>query len=87
MRLDGRAADLDGGPNFSDSVAEHADAGVHELLENADSMLLGADAYRLLSAYWPTEASADQAISPKLNALHDAADRSIGPVRARPGRS
>jgi dihydrofolate reductase len=69
VTLDGYAAGLDGGLEFFDSVAEEADADNLELLENVDTMLLGAETYRLFAGFWPTEASAGQPIAPKLNAL------------------
>jgi dihydrofolate reductase len=69
VTLDGYAADINGGLEFFDTIAEHADADNLELLENVDTMLLGADTYRLFVGFWPTEAAAGEAIAPKLNAL------------------
>lgn len=68
VTLDGYAAGPDGGLDFFESVGEHPDDNL-ELLESIDTMLLGAETYRLFAAYWPTEASADQPIAPKLNSL------------------
>lgn len=69
VTLDGYAAGPDGGLEFFDSIAEQADADNLELLDNVDTMLLGAATYRLFVAYWPTEASAGEPIAAKLNAL------------------
>lgn len=70
VTLDGYAAGPDGGLEFFDTIAEQADTDNLELLENVDTMLLGAATYRLFVAFWPTEASAGEAIAAKLNALH-----------------
>jgi dihydrofolate reductase len=69
VTLDGYAAGIDGGLEFSASIAEHPDTDNLELLDNIDTMLLGAETYRLFASFWPTEASADQPIAAKLNAL------------------
>ena len=72
VTLDGYAAGPDGGLEFFDSVADDggaADDDNLQLLESVDTMLLGAETYRLFASYWPTDASADQPIAPKLNAL------------------
>jgi len=72
VTLDGYAAGPDGGLEFFDSVADDggaADDDNLQLLESIDTMLLGAETYRLFASYWPTDASADQPIAPKLNAL------------------
>lgn len=70
VTLDGYAAGLDGGLEFFDSIAEHTDDDNLELLENVDTMVLGAATYRLFVGFWPTDASDGEAIAPKLNALH-----------------
>ena len=69
VTLDGYAAGPDGGLEFFDSIAEHVDADNLELLDNVDTMLLGSATYRLFVAFWPTDASADEPIAEKLNAL------------------
>jgi dihydrofolate reductase len=69
VTLDGYAADPDGGLEFFDTIAGHADDDNLALLENVDTMLLGAATYRLFVGFWPTEASAGEAIAPTLNAL------------------
>lgn len=69
VTLDGYAAGPDGGLEFFDSIAAHPDDDNLKLLESIDTMLLGAETYRLFAAYWPTEASADQPVAPKLNSL------------------
>jgi dihydrofolate reductase len=69
VTLDGYAAGPDGGLEFFDSIADHPDSDNLELLDNVDTMLLGAETYRLFASFWPTEASAGELIAEKLNAL------------------
>jgi dihydrofolate reductase len=70
VTLDGYAAGPDGGLEFFDTIAEHADDDNFALLEHVDTMLLGAETYRLFVSFWPTEASAGEPIAARLNALH-----------------
>ena len=70
VTLDGYAAGPDGGLEFFDKIAGQADDDNLALLESVDTMLLGAETYRLFVTFWPTDASADEVIAPKLNALH-----------------
>jgi dihydrofolate reductase len=69
VTLDGYAAGPDGGLEFFDAIAAHPDDDNLELLEGIDTMLLGAQTYREWVSFWPTEASADEPIAAKLNAL------------------
>lgn len=69
VTLDGYAAGPDGGLEFFDAISSHPDTDNLELLESVDTMLLGAETYRLFAGFWPTEASADEPIAAKLNAL------------------
>jgi dihydrofolate reductase len=69
VTLDGYAAGPDGGLEFFDAISAHPDTDNLELLESVDTMLLGAETYRLFVGFWPTEASADDPIAEKLNAL------------------
>jgi dihydrofolate reductase len=69
VTLDGYAAGPDGGLEFFDTIAEQTDVDNLALLENVDTMLLGAETYRLFAAFWPTEAAAEEVIAPKLNEL------------------
>ena len=69
VTLDLYAADSDGGLDFSGTIAEEADVDNLALLETVDTMLLGAETYRLFAAFWPTEAATGDPIAPKLNAL------------------
>ena len=69
VTLDGYAAGPDGGLEFFDKIAGQADDDNLALLESVDTMLLGAETYRLFVTFWPTEASADEPIAEKLNAL------------------
>jgi dihydrofolate reductase len=69
VTLDGYAAGPDGGLEFFDAISAHPDNDNLELLESVDTMLLGAETYRLFAQFWPTEASAEEPIAEKLNAL------------------
>ncbi|MGW6197818.1 dihydrofolate reductase family protein [Kribbella sp. NPDC055110] len=69
VTLDGYAAGPDGGLEFFDAISAHPDNDNLALLESVDTMLLGAETYRLFAQFWPTEASADEPIAEKLNAL------------------
>ena len=69
VTLDGYAAGPDGGLEFFDAIGSHPDYDNLELLESVDTMLLGAETYRLFAGFWPTEASADEPIAERLNAL------------------
>ncbi|MFC6163001.1 dihydrofolate reductase family protein [Kribbella jiaozuonensis] len=71
VTLDGYAAGPDGGLEFFDSIADGGDADDDnlQLLESIDTMLLGAETYKLFASYWPTDAAADQPVAPKLNSL------------------
>ena len=69
VTLDGYAAGPDGGLEFFDAISAQPDNDNLELLESVDTMLLGAETYRLFAAFWPTEASAEEPIAEKLNAL------------------
>ncbi|WP_460665050.1 dihydrofolate reductase family protein [Kribbella swartbergensis] len=69
VTLDGYAADPDGGLEFFETIGDDVDADNLALLDGIDTMLLGAETYRLFAAFWPTEASADEVLAPKLNAL------------------
>ncbi len=69
VTLDGYAAEPDGGLEFSGTVSEQADVDNLALLDTVDTMLLGAETYRLFVGFWPTEAAADDPIAPKLNSL------------------
>jgi dihydrofolate reductase len=69
VTLDGYAAGPDGGLEFFDSIGMQPDDDNLELLDSIDTMLLGAETYRLFAGFWPTEASAGEPIAAKLNAL------------------
>ena len=70
VTLDGYAAGPDGGLEFFDTIAGQSDTDNLALLDNVDTMVLGAETYRLFAAFWPTAASAGELIAEKLNALH-----------------
>ncbi|NIK58031.1 dihydrofolate reductase family protein [Kribbella shirazensis] len=69
VTLDGYAAGLDGGLEFFDAIGAHPDEDNLDLLDSVDTMLLGAETYRLFAGFWPTEAAAEEPIAAKLNAL------------------
>ncbi|MEU4195935.1 dihydrofolate reductase family protein [Kribbella sp. NPDC026611] len=69
VTLDGYAAGPDGGLDFFETIAGQRDADNLELLDSIDTMLLGAETYRLFAEFWPTDASAGEPIAAKLNAL------------------
>ncbi len=68
VTLDGYAADVDGEASFFGTVGEH-DAEDRATFEQIDTMVLGAETYRLFVAFWPTEAAAAEPITPLLNGL------------------
>src|SRR5689334_3531712 len=65
VTLDGYAADADGETSFFGTVGEH-DAEDRATFEWIDTMLLGAETYRLFVGVWPT---LEHPIAPLLNAL------------------
>jgi dihydrofolate reductase len=69
VTLDGYAAALNGGLEFFGAIADHPDDDNLELLDGIDTMLLGAQTYREWVDFWPTDASADEPMAAKLNAL------------------
>ena len=54
VSLDGYAAGPGDDLTFFDSVADQADSDNLDLLETVDTMLLGANTYRLFVDFWPT---------------------------------
>ena len=72
VSADGFAADA----NNEFTFYEQLDGGTAEFdrsqllwLESVDSMVLGANTYRMFVEYWPTPASKDEIITPALNGL------------------
>lgn len=72
VSADGFAADA----NNEFTFYEYLDGGTAEFdrsqlewLETVDTMVLGANTYRMFVEYWPTPASEDEIIAPSLNAL------------------
>ncbi|MFB6724485.1 dihydrofolate reductase family protein [Kribbella sp. NPDC056345] len=65
VTLDGYAADADGEPSFFGTIGEH-EAEDRATFERVDTMLLGAETYRLFVGLWPT---LEHPIAPLLNAL------------------
>ncbi|CAA9247409.1 MAG: Dihydrofolate reductase [uncultured Arthrobacter sp.] len=73
VSADGFAADA----NNEFTFYEYLDGGTAEFdrsqlkwLETVDTMVLGANTYRMFVEYWPTPASRDEIIAPSLNSLH-----------------
>ncbi|WP_159803437.1 dihydrofolate reductase family protein [Arthrobacter zhaoguopingii] len=73
VSADGFAADA----NNEFTFYEFLDGGTAEFdrsqlkwLETIDTMVLGANTYRMFVEYWPTPASKDEIIAPTLNSLH-----------------
>lgn len=73
VSADGFASDADNEFTFHESL----DGGTAEFdssqltwLETVDTMVLGANTYRMFVEYWPTPASKDEIITPALNSLH-----------------
>jgi dihydrofolate reductase len=73
VSADGFAADA----NNEFTFYELLDGGTAEFdrsqlkwLETIDTMVLGANTYRMFVEYWPTPASKDEIIAPSLNSLH-----------------
>ena len=69
VTLDGYASDTEGDmPYFADySEWDEIDRDNLPWLDGLDRILLGATTYRLFIDYWPTAASADEIIAPRLN--------------------
>lgn len=72
VSADGFAADA----NNEFTFYEHLSGGTAEFdrsqaewLKGVDTMVLGANTYRMFAEYWPTEASKDEIIAPALNGL------------------
>ncbi|GAB3952188.1 dihydrofolate reductase family protein [Kribbella albertanoniae] len=65
VTVDGYAADADGEASFFGTIGEH-EAEDRATFERIDTMLLGAETYRLFAGVWPT---LEHPIAPLLNAL------------------
>lgn len=65
VTLDGYAADAAGEPSFFGTIGEH-EAEDRATFERIDTMLLGAETYRLFVGFWP---AAEHPIAPLLNGL------------------
>ena len=72
VSADGFAADANNEFTFYellDGGTAEFDRSQLEWLQTVDTMVLGADTYRMFAGYWPTPASKDEIIAPSLNGL------------------
>jgi dihydrofolate reductase len=73
VSADGFAADANNEFSFYellDGGTAEFDRSQLEWLETVDTMVLGANTYRMFAGYWPTPASTNEIIAPSLNSLH-----------------
>lgn len=73
VTIDGYAADLNGGMDFQQDYVARDDRSFQEealrFLDTIDTMILGANTYKMFAAYWP-EATDDMGVfAEKLNSL------------------
>ncbi|TDD39741.1 reductase [Actinomadura sp. KC06] len=68
ITVDGYVAGPDGELDFFDSVSDysHVDRDNLQILEDVDTVLLGADTYRMFVQYWPT---ADEPVANTVNTM------------------
>ena len=72
VSADGFAADANNEFTFYEQLdggTAEFDRGQLQWLETVDTMVLGANTYRMFVEYWPTPASKDEIITPALNGL------------------
>ncbi|MET0462979.1 MAG: dihydrofolate reductase family protein [Chitinophagaceae bacterium] len=71
VSLDGLAADENGSTAFfeSDTLNKHADEEQLEWLDTIDTILLGANTYKMFVQFWPTDQSKEELVADKLNTL------------------
>lgn len=73
VTIDGYAADLNGGMDFQQDYVARNDQGFQEealrFLDTIDTMLLGANTYRMFAAYWPEATGDERVFAEKLNSL------------------
>lgn len=69
LSADGFAADENGSTDFFGSAAgnEHSDSDILTDMDHIDTILLGANTYRIFVDFWPTELSAKEIISDRIN--------------------
>lgn len=73
VTIDGFAAEAGGGMNFITNYAAKNDrsyqADAEQFLDSVDTMILGANTYKIFSQYWPGAAAEVGVFAEKLNAL------------------
>lgn len=70
--MDGYAADKNNSPAFLESTTLNKYSDLDQLawLDTIDTMVLGANTYRLFVDFWPTATNEQEVIADKLNSLH-----------------
>src|SRR3989337_2993565 len=71
LSLDGYAADKDHSTKFFEApeFAEDSDEDLLAEMNRFDTILLGANTYKLFVDYWPTADSTEQIVADKLNSI------------------
>ncbi|WP_153800316.1 dihydrofolate reductase family protein [Foetidibacter luteolus] len=71
LSLDGYAADADNSVTFIESTTLNKYSDLDQLawLDSIDTILLGANTYRLFVDFWPTATTNDEVIADKLNSI------------------
>jgi len=71
LSMDGYAADKNNSPAFLESVTlnKYSDLDQLAFLESIDTILLGANTYKLFVDFWPTATNEQEVIADKLNSI------------------
>src|SRR5260221_13098464 len=71
LSMDGYAADQNNSPAFLESVTlnKYSDLDQLAFLETIDTILLGANTYKLFVDFWPTATNEQEVIADKLNSI------------------
>lgn len=71
LSLDSYAADSDNSTKFFESseMAEGSDDDLLKEMNNFDTILLGANTYKMFVEYWPTVTNEEQIVADKLNSI------------------
>jgi dihydrofolate reductase len=67
--ISGPNGELDWMPGSEEHPDEEVDRYMFDMLDEVDTMLLGARTYELFVAYWPTATTKEQIVADKLNAM------------------
>jgi dihydrofolate reductase len=72
LSMDGYAADKNNSPAFLESITLNKYSDLDQLawMETIDTMLLGANTYKLFVEFWPTATNEQEVIADKLNSLN-----------------